>query len=74
MGMGMGTILYPLPGRDGDGTKVWYSLGLGMGMRMNVFYKDGYGIAKLVPAPPCCHRYPYPSPYPIEKIGNSPYP
>ena len=31
--MGMGTRLHPVPGRDGDGTKVWYPLGLGMGMR-----------------------------------------
>jgi len=42
MGMGMGTGLYPLPGRDGDETKVSYPLGLGMGMWMNFFYGDGY--------------------------------
>jgi len=42
--------LYPLPGRDGDGTKVRYPLGLGMGMEMNFFY--GYGIPKSVPALP----------------------
>jgi len=24
---------------------------------MNFFYRDGYGIAKLVPVPPCCHPY-----------------
>jgi len=47
--MGMGTRLYPLPGGDGDETKVWYPLGLGM--RMNFFYGDGYGIVKPVPAP-----------------------
>jgi len=51
----MGTRLYPLPGGDGDGTKVWYPLGLGMGMGMNFFYGDVYGIVKPVPAPPCCH-------------------
>jgi len=28
--MSMGTKLYPLPGGDGDETKVWYPLGLGM--------------------------------------------
>jgi len=36
----MGTILYPLLGGDGDGTKVWYLLGLGMGIGMNFFYGD----------------------------------
>jgi len=51
MGTGMSTRLYPLPG-DGDETKVWYPLSLGMGMGMNFFYKDGYGIVKPVPAPP----------------------
>jgi len=55
MDMGMGTRLYPLPGGDGDGTKVWYPLGLGMGMGMNFFYGDGYEIVKSVPAPPRCH-------------------
>jgi len=30
--MGTGTRLYPLPGRDGDETKVWILLDLGMGM------------------------------------------
>jgi len=39
----MGTRLYPLPGGDEDETKVWYSLYLGM--RMNFFYGNGYGIA-----------------------------
>jgi len=53
MGMGMGMRLYPLPG--GDGTKVWYPLGLRMGMGMIFFYGDGYGIAKLVLAPSRCH-------------------
>jgi len=43
----MGTRLYPLPG--GDGIKLLYPLGLGM--RMNFFYGDEYGIAKPVPAP-----------------------
>jgi len=32
MGMGLGTRLYPLPSGDMDGTKIWYPLGLGMGM------------------------------------------
>jgi len=57
MSMGMGTRLYPLPVRDGDETKVWYPLSLGMRMGMNFFYRDGYGIAKLVPALPRCHPY-----------------
>jgi len=57
MGTGMSTRLYPLPGGDGDGTKVWYPLSLGMGMKMNFFYRDGYEIVKLVPAPPRCHPY-----------------
>jgi len=36
MGTGMDMKLYPpLPG--GDGTKVWYPLGLGMRMGMNFF-------------------------------------
>jgi len=52
MGTGMGTRLYLLPGGDGDGIKVWYPLDLGMGMMMNFFYEDGYGIVKPVPAPP----------------------
>jgi len=56
MGMGMGTRLYPLPGGDADGIKVWYPLGLDMGMGMNFFYGDGYGIVKPVPAPPRCYR------------------
>jgi len=42
MGMGMGTRLYPLPGGDGDGIKVWYRLGLDMGMWMKFFYGDEY--------------------------------
>jgi len=32
MGMSMGTRLYSLPGGNGDGIKVWYSLSLDMGM------------------------------------------
>jgi len=55
MVMGMGTRLYPLPGGDGDGTKIWYPLSLGTGMGMIFFYGDGYGIAKSVPALPHCH-------------------
>jgi len=50
--MGMGTRLYSLPSGDGDGTKVWYLLGLGMGIKMNFFYGGENGITKLVPAPP----------------------
>jgi len=37
----MGTRLYPLPSGDGDVTKVWYPLGLGMGMRM-IFFLRGW--------------------------------
>jgi len=48
MGTGMSTRLYLLPSVDGDGTKVWYPLGLGMGMIF--FYGDGYEIVKPVPA------------------------
>jgi len=55
--MGMGTRLYPLPGGDGDGTKIWYPLGLGMEMGMKFFYGDGYEIAKPVSAPPRCHPW-----------------
>jgi len=55
----MGTRLYPLPDRDGDGRKVRYPLDLGMGMRMNFFYGDRYGIAKPIPALPRCHPYEY---------------
>jgi len=52
--MSMGTTrLYLLLG--GDGTKVWYSLDLGMRMGMNFFYGNGYEIAKPVPVLPCCH-------------------
>jgi len=40
--MDMGTRLYPLAGGDEDETKVWYPLGLSMGMGMNFFYGDGY--------------------------------
>jgi len=40
--MGMGTRLYPLLGGNSDGKKDWYSLGLGM--EINFFYGDGYGI------------------------------
>jgi len=53
--MGMCTTLYPLLGGNGDGTKVWYPLDLGMGMWMNFFYGNEYGIAKPVPTPPRCH-------------------
>jgi len=47
----MGTSVYSLPNRDEDGTKVWYSLSLAMGMGMNFLYVDGYGIVKPVPIP-----------------------
>jgi len=43
MGMGMCTRLYPLSGGDGDGTKVWNPLDLGMRMGMNFFYEMGMG-------------------------------
>jgi len=43
MGTGMGTRLYPLPSGDRDETKVWYPLGLGMGIWIIIFYGDGYG-------------------------------
>jgi len=55
MGTGMGMRLYLSPGRDGDGTKIWYPLDLGVGMGMVFFYRDEYGIGKHVPAPPYCH-------------------
>jgi len=50
--MGIGTRLYPLPGKDGNETKVWYPLNLDMRMKVNFFYKNLYGIAKPVPRPP----------------------
>jgi len=50
---------YPLPDRDGDGSKVIYPLSLGMGMGMNFYYGDGDGIMIPVPAPPRCHPYSY---------------
>jgi len=53
----MGTRLYLLPDGDRDGKKVWYLLDLDMGMGMNFFYGDGYGIAKPVPTLPRCHPY-----------------
>jgi len=40
----VGTRIYSLPGGDGDETKVWYPLALGIGMNMSFFYGDGYGI------------------------------
>jgi len=53
--MGMGIRKYPLPGGDGDLSKVVYPLGLRMGMRMNFYYGDEIMIP--VPAPPRCHPY-----------------
>jgi len=53
--MSTGTRLYPLSGGNGDETKVWYLLDLGMRMKMNFFYGDGYGTTKLVLVPSCCH-------------------
>jgi len=44
----MGTRLYPLSGGDGDGTKVWYPLGLDMEMMMNFFYGDGFGYVAIL--------------------------
>jgi len=43
MGMGMSTRLYLWSGGDGDETKVWYSLGLVVGMGMNIFYGMSMG-------------------------------
>jgi len=43
MGTGMSTRLYPLPGGNGDETKIWYLLDFDMGMRMNFFYEERYG-------------------------------
>jgi len=43
MGTGMSTRLYPLPGGDGDETKVWYPLDLGMEMRMNFLWGMSMG-------------------------------
>jgi len=51
----MGIRKYPLPGGDGDESKVVYPLGLGMGM--NFYYGNGDGIMIPVPAPPRCHPY-----------------
>jgi len=50
MGMGMSTRLYPLSGGDGNEIKIWYLLDLGIWMKMNFFYGNGYGIAKSVPS------------------------
>jgi len=50
MGMSMSTILYPLSGRDENETKVLYPLSLNMGMEIHLFYRNAYGIAKLVHA------------------------
>jgi len=41
MGMSMGTRIYPLPGGDGNETKVWYSLNFGMRMRINFVTEIG---------------------------------
>ena len=53
----MGIRKYPLPGGDGNGSKVVYPLGLGMEMGMNFYYGDGDGIMIPLPAPPRCHPY-----------------
>ena len=53
--MGMGIRKYPLPGGDGDGSKVVYPLGLGMGI--NFYYRDGDEMMIPVPAPSRCHPY-----------------
>jgi len=36
----LGTRLYPLSGGDGDEIKVWYPLGLDMGMKMIFFLRE----------------------------------
>jgi len=41
MGTGMSTRLYPLPGENGDGTKVLYPLDLGTRMKM-IFFLWGW--------------------------------
>jgi len=51
--MGMGIRKYPLPGEDGDGSKVV----LGMGMGINFYYGDEDGIMIPVPASIRCHPY-----------------
>jgi len=53
----MATRLYSLPGGNGDEIKVWnpLSLSMGMGIKMNFFYGNGYGIAKLVSISSRCH-------------------
>jgi len=38
----MGTKLFSLPSGDGDGTKVWYPLDLGVGM--DEFFFTGMGM------------------------------
>jgi len=43
MSTGMSIRLYPLSGGDEDETKVWYPLGLGMGMWMNFCMGMGMG-------------------------------
>jgi len=53
----MGIRKYPLPGGDGDGSKVVYPLGLGMEMEMNFYYGNEDGIMIPVPTPPRCHPY-----------------
>jgi len=48
MSMGMSMRIYLLSGGNGNKTKVWYPLGLGMGIWMHFFYGDRHGIVKLV--------------------------
>jgi len=40
----MGTRLYPLPGGDENGTKVWYPLDLDLGMGMGWIFDAGMGM------------------------------
>jgi len=47
----MGTRLYLLPGGDGDETKVWYPLDLGMGMRMHFFLRGWVWDSETRPRP-----------------------
>jgi len=53
----MGIRKYPLPGGDGNESKVVYTLGLRMRMRMNFYYEDEDEIMIPVPTPPRCHPY-----------------
>ena len=47
----MSTRLYPLLGEDENGTKVWYLLDLGMGMRINFFLQGWVWDSETRPRP-----------------------